>query len=323
MHKELRLTSRSIALHSHADSPRSPARHLRVTKAREHARAGHEGNSSAALPWLLPTYLRAGLTIAAVLVLLIGTTDTHAADIVKSNNTTDLNDSNSWVGGVVPTSSDIAVWSNNVTGANNPSPGANLSFGGLRIVNPGGMVTIGGGYTLTLGSSGVDMSAATQNLTINSRVSLDADQTWTIAAGRTLQISASSAVFTNTYSLAIAGAGGTFDWRSQTNTTLSGNITVDRLFINRDVADLELTSTDNSFETCAFSLGDCVLRVLAILARRVPPAQGALTRPLSWARALTTAFLNTRATPFPSIAPLRAMRVPPRLASAWPRLAKP
>ena len=39
----------------------------------------------------------------------------------------------------------------------------------------------------------------------------------------------------------------TFDWRSQTNTTLSGNITVDRLFINRDVANLELTSTDNSF----------------------------------------------------------------------------
>jgi autotransporter-associated beta strand protein len=174
----------------------------------------------------------------------------HAADIVKANNTTSLNSVDSWVGGVVPTSSDIAVWNNTVTAANSSSPGANLSFDGLRIVNPGGLVTIGGGYTLTLGSSGVDMSAATQNLNINSRVSLGADQTWTIAAGRTLQIASSSALFTNTHSLAIVGAApgaGTFDWRSETNTTLSGNITVDALYINRVAADLELTSADNSF----------------------------------------------------------------------------
>ena len=187
----------------------------------------------------------------------------HAADIVKANNTTNLNDSNSWVGGVVPTSSDIAVWNSTVTGANTAFLGANLSFLGLRIENPGGLATIGTGLTLTLGSSGLDMSAATQNLTINAGLALDADQTWTINAGRTLQIAANSSLADNGYALAVTGGvNSILDWRSETITTLSSVFTTDRLYINRASADLSLTSPDNSFRDLRVQSG--ILRASSI-----------------------------------------------------------
>jgi autotransporter-associated beta strand protein len=187
----------------------------------------------------------------------------YAADILKANNTTNLNDSNSWVGGVVPTSSDIAVWNSTVTGANTSFLGANLSFLGLRIDNPGGLVTIGTGLTLTLGSSGLDMSTATQNLTINAGLALDADQTWTINAGRTLQIAANSSLTDNGYALAVTGGvNSILDWRSETTTTLSSVFTTDRLYINRASADLSLTSADNSFRDLRVQSG--ILRASSI-----------------------------------------------------------
>src|SRR5207237_1564951 len=77
---------------------------------------------------------------------------------------------------------------------NTVSLGANLNFGEIQITNPGGPVTINAGNTLTLsGISGVgiDMSSATQNLTINCASTLGAAQTWTVASGRTLTVNGS------------------------------------------------------------------------------------------------------------------------------------
>ena len=114
----------------------------------------------------------------------------HAADVVKANNTTALNVGTSWVGGAVLGTSDVAVWNSTVTGANTSVLGADLSWQGIRIANPGGAIVIGAvaTNTLTLGSAGIDMTAATQNLTILSNLSIGANQTWNVAAGRTLQI---------------------------------------------------------------------------------------------------------------------------------------
>ncbi len=42
----------------------------------------------------------------------------YAADVVKANNTTPLNQAGSWVGGGVPGAADVAVWDASVTGAN-------------------------------------------------------------------------------------------------------------------------------------------------------------------------------------------------------------
>lgn len=113
-----------------------------------------------------------------------------AAPVIKDNNTNDLNLTSSWVGGALPGTGDIATWDSTVTGANSVLLGGNLSFGGLALTNPGGAVTIGAGNTLTLGTSGIDMSAATQDLTISSGLTLSGGQTWNVATGRVLTTTA-------------------------------------------------------------------------------------------------------------------------------------
>lgn len=112
-----------------------------------------------------------------------------AATINKANNAFDLNLSTSWTGGVVPGTGDVVSWNSSVTGANSVLLGANLGWKGISLTNPGGAVTIGAGNTLTLGTSGIDMSAATQDLTISSGLTIGSGrQVWNVASGRTLTL---------------------------------------------------------------------------------------------------------------------------------------
>jgi autotransporter-associated beta strand protein len=113
-----------------------------------------------------------------------------AATIPKADNADPLNLATSWVGGIVPGANDIALWDFHVTTASLVALGANTSWAGLKIADPGGAVTISAGNTLTLGRQGLDLSAATQNLTLDSGVTLlaEAAQHWKIGAGRTVQL---------------------------------------------------------------------------------------------------------------------------------------
>jgi fibronectin-binding autotransporter adhesin len=129
-----------------------------------------------------------GLVFLAVLGLL-GPSAARTTVISKDNNTTNLNVAGSWVGGSVPGSLDVAQWNATVTAANTVLLGGDLSWLGIAVVNPGGAVTINAGNTLTLGSSGIDLSTAAQNLTLNNAVALGAGQTWNVNAGRTLAVS--------------------------------------------------------------------------------------------------------------------------------------
>ncbi len=127
------------------------------------------------------------LAVAAALALW-GPLPAQAVTISKADNSDDLHLGSSWTGGVAPGSGDLAVWDNTVTAANTASLGADRAWSGLRITNPGGTVTIGGSHRLTLGGSGIDMSAATADLTINAEVQLGGTQTWNVDAGRSLEI---------------------------------------------------------------------------------------------------------------------------------------
>jgi len=112
-----------------------------------------------------------------------------AATIQKADNANALNDTASWVGGVVPGAADIASWGPTVTSANSTSLGANLSWQGITLSNPGGAIAIGGANTLTLGTAGIDMVTATQDLSITSNLALaSGGQTWNVATGRLLSI---------------------------------------------------------------------------------------------------------------------------------------
>jgi autotransporter-associated beta strand protein len=118
--------------------------------------------------------------------------NTNAALVYKANNAIPLNEPASWVNNVVPGVADSAVWEATVTGPNTTnSLGANLTWGGVKILNPGGPVRLTGGNSLTLNGvsgTGIDMSAATHDLTIDCGLRLAADQTWDVASGRTLTV---------------------------------------------------------------------------------------------------------------------------------------
>lgn len=154
---------------------------------------------------------------SAIVAVVALSSSASAADRFKQNNLTALNLAGSW--DTLPTSLDVAVWNNTVAGANATALGADLSWAGIKIVNPGGLVTIGTAATntLTLGSSGIDMSGATQNLLINSNLTAGSAQTWQVAAGRTLQI---QSINTNTR---LSGSGDI----SLTNSTGTGTATFD------------------------------------------------------------------------------------------------
>ena len=139
---------------------------------------------------------------------------------IKADNTNNLNSTSSWVGATVPNLYDVAQWTNTVTGANAVLLGTNASYMGIWIVNPGGAVAIGGANILTNGFMGIDMSAATVDLTITNAnfTLLDyVGQVWNVTNSRTLTVSPTLLARNAGTTLGIQGAG----------TVVSANLTND------------------------------------------------------------------------------------------------
>ncbi|MCX6874623.1 MAG: autotransporter-associated beta strand repeat-containing protein [Verrucomicrobia bacterium] len=125
------------------------------------------------------------LLLACALASLAQST-IHAASRIKQDNITDLSQAGSW--DTLPGAADIGLWDATVTGENGTVLGADVSWLGIKVANPGGPVSIGAGNTLTLGTSGIDLSTATQNLSIGSGLTLKGKQNWAAAAGLTLDV---------------------------------------------------------------------------------------------------------------------------------------
>ena len=123
--------------------------------------------------------------------------------VTKADNADDLNLTTSWVGGNAPDSSGMAKWDNTVQAANTTVLGADLAWGGITIANPGGLVTINAGNTLAL-NGGIDMSAATADLTLNCNIALGGPTTWDVAASRTLTL---AGIISGNFNIAKQGAG--------------------------------------------------------------------------------------------------------------------
>lgn len=120
------------------------------------------------------------MTVAAVQAL-----EPPSFGVIKANNTFNLDQGNSWVGGAAPLGGEVAVWDATVTGPNTTSLGLDPSWWGLQIADPGGTVTINGG-SIALGGGGIDMATATNNLVLNSVLNLSAEQEWNIGTGRSV-----------------------------------------------------------------------------------------------------------------------------------------
>jgi autotransporter-associated beta strand protein len=173
-------------------------------------------------------FLIAG-TVAATFSIVPPTA--FAATFIKANNTTALNAAGSYTANSgTPTGTDIVQFDSTVLAASAVNPfntGGNVAWGQLSITNPGAAISIANN-TITLngvGGVGIDMSSATQDLTITSTVSAANVQSWNIGTGRTLTL---TAVITNPANVTLAGAGNFTSSASNTfttNSTLGGNLT--------------------------------------------------------------------------------------------------
>ena len=147
-----------------------------------------------------------------------------AATIVKANNSTSLSAGPSWLGGIAPGILDVAQWNSTATGSNTTTLGTGFYLGEISILNPGGPVTVNAdGNTLGLygiNGMGIDMSNATQNLTLNCPVLLGSTQTWNVASGQALSV---GGVVSGNFGLNLAGNGSTV---LTGNNTFTGPVTV-------------------------------------------------------------------------------------------------
>jgi autotransporter-associated beta strand protein len=90
----------------------------------------------------------------------------------------------------VPTSTGTAVFDASSTQNLAITSTAATTIRGLRVVDPAGAISLAGSG-LSLGTGGIDMATATQNLTISSAVTiLTGNQNWSVADGRTLALGA-------------------------------------------------------------------------------------------------------------------------------------
>jgi autotransporter-associated beta strand protein len=135
------------------------------------------------------------------------------AQINRANFAANLNTGPAWTGGVAPTSAYIAAWGTpNITTGPTQALGGAVSWQGILLQSAQTTnISIGTtGAAMTIGASGIDLSASGANLTIASPVVivLGASQTWTVASGRTLTSSlAANAISGNAQNLILNGLG--------------------------------------------------------------------------------------------------------------------
>jgi len=117
----------------------------------------------------------------------------------KANNNAALNLTTSWVGLVAPNANTAQMLVDGTqSSSSSPTTGASFTLGQIKLTNPvlafsilstaATAITLDTTDPATLGV-GIDMSAATQNMTITENLVLGTSQSWSVASGRTLTVS--------------------------------------------------------------------------------------------------------------------------------------
>jgi autotransporter-associated beta strand protein len=120
--------------------------------------------------------------------MLLACAPAGAANVIKLDTASLVADASNW--SAAPGASDVGEFDATCSAGNLSLltlGGANLTLGGLQFDNTmAGPATILSGNTLTLGTSGINMSGANQNVTVNCGIGIGGNQTWNVGAGRAL-----------------------------------------------------------------------------------------------------------------------------------------
>lgn len=135
----------------------------------------------------------------------IGAIQVVPPQVWLGTSSTSWNTAGNWANGIIPGAGSNAIF--NASSAANLATvlNANFNLGLLQMANPSGPVSIaaGGANTLTL-TNGIDMSKATQPLTITAPVGIGAAQTWNVASNITL---AANGAVSGSAALTVTGGG--------------------------------------------------------------------------------------------------------------------
>jgi autotransporter-associated beta strand protein len=100
-------------------------------------------------------------------------------------SSTSWNDPGSWYNNLLPATNSDLTFSYLSTANRGMLAGQNYSVDGLIFLTSAGTFSVGGSSTLTLGAGGIDMTAASQNVTLNAPIVIGANQTWGVGVTRT------------------------------------------------------------------------------------------------------------------------------------------
>ncbi len=149
-----------------------------------------------------PAFLQ--IDAAGNLNLVIGTPPPQAW---TGTSSTSWNTAGNWLTGIIPGAGSNAVFNSSSTANLATVLNANFNLGTLILTTLTGPVSIdgsGGANSLTI-SNGIDLSGASQNLTITAPVVLGASQSWTVTNARTLSVN--GGVSGGSSALTISGGG--------------------------------------------------------------------------------------------------------------------
>jgi autotransporter-associated beta strand protein len=112
-------------------------------------------------------------------------------DVWTGATSASWNTAGNWSSAAVPATGDLIAFNSSSTANLATTLDAEFSIGALTLTTPAGPVSIGGANTLTVGGSGIDLSAASQDLTISAPLVLATNQsyqTWNVASAHTLSV---------------------------------------------------------------------------------------------------------------------------------------
>lgn len=96
----------------------------------------------------------------------------------------DWNDASSWYDNLLPATNSDLTFSYLSTANSGMYLGQNYSVDGLIFLTSSGSFSVNGVSTLTLGAGGVDMTAASANVTLNAPIVIGANQAWGVGVNR-------------------------------------------------------------------------------------------------------------------------------------------